>query len=214
MAYDPFAAAGESSKVKWNYSRPNDPDYTDNITGVVMELKQVQRTNAMNQQPEFWPNGDPKLDIAFIIDVPALGGEIMWSLKNYKGHATHQAATAALKQAGLPTNFTQYLGKQISIMTKDGRYGAGNPRPWSIAILGDSGVEHRGCALFSESNVQPEQTRQQPQAQGRGPVQQQHGQPQFNNPRLEHAFNNATQAVTQAQYSSGQPALYDQDIPF
>lgn len=213
---DPFAVAGQSNKVKWNYSRPNDPDFCAAITGDVIEIRQVQRTNAMNQQPEFWPDGNPKLDVAFVLDVPALEGEALWSLKNYKNHATYKAASKALMDAGLPTNsWTNFLGMNVTIATQPGTYGAGSPRPWQITINGPGSSETRGCKRWEPgSNDMASAQTQAPQGRG----QQQHAQPQFANPNLQHAYNQANAAVTQAQFNVPQqgtwPAVYDQEIPF
>ena len=192
MAYDPFAIRGaQTDRIKWNFSNPNEVDYKPSITGDIVEIRQVQAKNHMTGQRETWPDGNPKLNLCFVLDVPELGGEIGWVFSPKSAAA--DAVKSALAAAGLPGNSWGNIAQMnVTISTQDGMYGAGRPRPWHVTINGPATAPFRGMFPF-----EPKQEQQQAQ-----PVQQ---QPQFDNPQLQRSFNAATQAVKQAQFNVPNP---------
>lgn len=195
MAYDPFAIRGAANNnIKWNFSKPKEPDYKPSITGDIVEIRQVQAKNHMTGQREVWPDGNPKLNMCFVLDAPELGGEVGWVFSPKSAAA--DAVKAALAAAGLPGNSWANMAQMnVTISTQDGVYGSGHPRPWQVTINGPATAAFRGLFPFEPK---PEQQQQQPQQQ----YQQQpvHQQPQFDNPRLQQSFQQATQAVRQAQF--------------
>ena len=199
MAYDPFAIRGaQSDRIKWNFSNPNEVDYKPSITGDIVEIRQVQAKNHMTGQRETWPDGNPKLNMCFVLDVPELGGEVGWVFSPKSAAA--DAVKAALAAAGLPGNSWANMAQMnITISTQDGVYGAGRPRPWQVVINGPATAAFRGLFPFEPRQEQQPQQQAQPQPQ---PMQQ---QPQFDNPQLQRSFNAASAAVRQAQFNVPNP---------
>ena len=195
MAYDPFAIRGaQTDRIKWNFSNPNEVDYKPSITGDIVEIRQVQAKNHMTGQRETWPDGNPKLNMCFVLDVPELGGEVGWVFSPKSAAA--DAVKAALAAAGLPGNSWANMAQMnITITTQDGIYGSGRPRPWQVVINGPATAAFRG--LFPFEPKQEQQPQPQPQ-----PMQQ---QPQFDNPQLQRSFNAASAAVRQAQFNVPNP---------
>lgn len=202
MAYDPFAIRGaQSDHVKWNFSKPGEADYKPSITGDIVEIRQVQAKNHMTGQRETWPDGNPKLNMCFVLDVPELGGEVGWVFSPKSAAA--DAVKAALAAAGLPGNSWANMSQMnVTISTQDGVYGAGRPRPWQVVINGPATAAFRGLFPFEPKQEQP---KAQLQAQ---PRQQQ--APQFDNPQLQRSFNAATQAVRQSQFNMPQQPYQQQ----
>lgn len=199
MAYDPFAIRGaQSDHIKWNFSKPGEADYKPSITGDIVEIRQVQAKNHMTGQRETWPDGNPKLNMCFVLDVPELGGEVGWVFSPKSVAA--DAVKAALAAAGLPGNSWANMAQMnITISTQDGIYGSGHPRPWQVVINGPATAAFRGLFPFEPKQEQRPQQQAQPQAQ---PMQQ---QPQFDNPQLQRSFNAASAAVRQAQFNVPNP---------
>lgn len=199
MAYDPFAIRGaQTDRIKWNFSNPNEVDYKPSITGDIVEIRQVQAKNHMTGQRETWPDGNPKLNMCFVLDVPELGGEVGWVFSPKSAAA--DAVKAALAAAGLPGNSWANMAQMnITITTQDGIYGSGRPRPWQVVINGPATAAFRGLFPFEPKQEQQSQQQAQPQPQ---PMQQ---QPQFDNPQLQRSFNAASAAVRQAQFNVPNP---------
>lgn len=195
MTYDPFAIRGaQSDHVKWNFSKPGEADYKPSITGDIVEIRQVQAKNHMTGQRETWPDGNPKLNMCFVLDVPELGGEVGWVFSPKSAAA--DAVKAALAQAGLPGNsFANMAQMKVTISTQDGVYGSGRPRPWQVTINGPATSAFRGLFPFEPKQEQNQQQQAQPRQQ----------QPQFDNPQLQRSFNAASAAVRQAQFNVPNP---------
>lgn len=199
MAYDPFAIRGAQQNIKWNFSKPGEPDYTPSITGDIVEIRQVQAKNHMTGQKETWPDGNPKLNMCFVLDCPQLGGEVGWVFSPKSAAA--DAVKAALAAAGLPGNSWANMAQMnVTISTQDGVYGSGHPRPWQVVINGPATAAFRGLFPF------------EPKQEQQAPAQQQQ-QPQFDNPQLQRAFNGAAQAVRQAQFNVPQGNYQPQPQP-
>lgn len=207
MAFDPWSTPGtQKQNLKWNYSKPNDPDYTTQVTGDIVEIRQIQTKNHMTGQYETWPDGNPKLSMLLVIDSDQLGGEFGYVFIP-KGNAA-DAIRAGLRNAGIPDNtWANLQGKNITIMTNnDGApYGSGRPRPWVVSVNGEGTKPFRGMFPF-----EPKQNQQAPQGNQMAgqPVQQ-----NFANPQLQQAFNNASQAMHAAQFNTPQqrPQQYQQN---
>lgn len=122
----------------WNYSKPDKPGYSTLLVGTVLAIQEVQKMSyTMNGQPgapEFWPDGNPKMNIRLALATES--GE----LKTF----TFQPASKEQRAGRKPsvhmslfhltgdTDMMNLIGKTIGIQTQEGHYGQGNPRPWSV----------------------------------------------------------------------------------
>lgn len=141
----------------WNYSNPNNPGYMETLEGTVVEFSQPQHNNFQTKQPEFWPDGSPKLDWCFTIRGRS-GQELNWRFS--PGSATKpKACRQALMDAMPEAQYVEdVLGKFIRVQTQAGTYSVQNPRPWFVTILGDGEVDKvRGSVPPVQPVVQPGQ---------------------------------------------------------
>lgn len=215
----------------WNYSDPNKPDYKPQIQGSVVQIKEVQSVNFMTKKPEFWPDGNPKLNVGIVIQ-DQNGTEYDWIFSPKSAGA--EALAAALGPQA--TSMLEAAGKIIQVTTWEpqngGKWAAGNPRPWQVQIMGQSQVPYRGTVNYSKSNQQAQPQQAQPQPQQPMPQQQQQA------PRIVGQFYEVPTAGMQPQpmpqqqpqqyaqpqqpmqeqvpvQAYGEPGqVYDQDIPF
>lgn len=132
---------GTVQSHNWNYTKPEKPNYTLTLVGTVVALQEVQKraftNNGTPGMPEFWPEGNPKMNIR--IALAAQDG----SLRSF----TFQPASKRQRQEGTGvhmqlfgitgnTDMMKLIGKTLQFQTQDApegtRYGAGNPRPFVI----------------------------------------------------------------------------------
>lgn len=194
----------------WNYSDPNKDGYMTSLQGTVVEIKEVAKTKFNSNEIDCWEDGKPKLNICLTIQGQS-GRELDWIFGPggvTKPTAAMAACRAALQAAGLPAQSIAELGgKFISVATQEPpqgfAYGAQNPRPWAVQILGEGQVPFRGV---KEYQAQP--APQQPVAQPAPVVQPQPmAQPVAQAPVVQ------PQPVAQPAQVQESP-YYDQDIPF
>lgn len=202
----------------WNYSDPTKPDYKPQLQGSVVQIKEVQSVNYVTKKPEFWNDGNPKLNVAIVIQEQD-GTEYDW-IFSPKSTAADALAAALGPQA---TSMLEAAGKVIQVSTwepQNGmKYGANNPRPWQAQILGQSQVPYRGTVKY-QGNAQPQQQAQpQPQQQAAPPIVGQYyaaptvgmqPQPMQQQPMQQQPVQ---QQPAQQNWNEA-PAMYDQDIPF
>lgn len=132
---------GGASNYGWNYSKPDKPGYSTQLVGTVLAIQEVQKMGfTMNGQPgapEFWPDGNPKMNIRL-----ALATE-QGELKTFTFQpAGKQARMGQKKSVHMDlfhltgdTDMMNLIGKTICITTQEGRYGQGNPRPWYVQLV-------------------------------------------------------------------------------
>lgn len=125
----------------WNYSKPDKPGYSTTLIGTVLTIQEVQKMGfTMNGQPgapEFWPDGNPKMNIRLALATDT--GE----LKTFTFQPAGKQARMGQKRSvhmdlfALTgnTDMMNLIGKTICIQTQDGHYGQGNPRPWNVSIM-------------------------------------------------------------------------------
>lgn len=186
---------GGGANYNWNYSKPDKPDYSTTLVGTVIAIQEVQKmgytTNGQPGQPEFWPDGNPKMNIrlALVTD--------MGDIKTFTFQPASKAARMGQKRSVHmdlfhltgDTDMMALIGKTIAISTQEGRYGQGNPRPWTVQLVeagpyklaGPMPAEFKAPQVLANNAVSggqmnvPQQ-RQQPYQ----PVpQQQYQQPQY-----------------------------------
>lgn len=204
-----FENRGGGNGNGWNYSDPNKADYFTSIQGTVVEIKEVAKTKFNSNEIDCWEDGKPKLNICLTIQGQS-GRELDWIFGPggvTKPTAAMAACRAALQAAGLPAQSIAELGgKFISVATQEPpqgfAYGAQNPRPWAVQILGEGQVPFRGVKEYQaqqQAQPAPQQVVQAPVAPApMQPVAQPMAQPQ---------------SVAQPAPVQESP-YYDQDIPF
>lgn len=211
----------------WNYSDSSKPNYMTSIQGTVVEINEVQSRNYMTKQPEFWPDGNPKLNIEFVIQGQS-GRELPWVFSP-KSTAAQAVKTALLAMNPNAKSIAEVGGYLVEISTQEGQWGQGRPRPWNFKILGMGQAQFRGVGEYKPAATpQPQQQGQQPQQQqGQAPAivngyyepptpqPQQQAQPQAQ--QGDFAPQAQPQVQQQAQPQVVQEngvSVYDQDIPF
>lgn len=177
------------NNYSWNYSKPDKPGYSTLLVGTVLAIQEVQKmgytTNGQPGAPEFWSDGNPKMNIRLALATET--GE----LKTF----TFQPAGKEQKTGRKPsvhidlyhltgdTDMMNLIGKTIGISTKEGHYGQGNPRPWEVGFV-DAGPFELANELPSDFKVPrilansavsggQMQQPQQPQPMGYARLQQQ-----------------------------------------
>lgn len=204
------------TNYSWNYSNPNKEGYSTQLVGTVLAIQEIQKRGyTMNGQPgapEFWPDGNPKMNIRIALATPE--GE----LKAFTFQpAGRQARMGQKKSVHMDlfhltgdTDMNNLIGKTICITTQEGRYGQGNPRPWNVQLVEMGPFEAplpsefkvpqllaNSAASGGQVNAPQHQQQYQPQ-----PQPQQYQQPQ--------GFAPAYQQVQPQQY---QPQQYQQPQP-
>ena len=132
---------GSESKG-WNFSNPDKENYMTVIEGTVVEWTHPVRKIWGTQQDDCWPNGDPKRDWSFFIRGRS-GRELIWRFKpgsDKKPTVARRAIAAGLQAAG-GNRIEDIIGKFVRISTEEGKYGLGNPRPWTVEILGEGELD-------------------------------------------------------------------------
>lgn len=154
----------------WNYSDPEKTNYCTSITGDVVEMAEMQRTEYGTGRKLWWlPNGQknaqgrpfsyedtgkPVLDLKITL-VTEDGEEVMVGCKSGRTNIM-QALWNALKDAKI-NNATlgDFAGKNISIATK--AVYKGNARPFNARINGEGKTPFRGFIEYQA----PKKTDQQ-----------------------------------------------------
>ena len=230
-----FDIKGGSSKF-WNFSNNQNPGYMEYIEGTVVEIIYTQKYNTQTHQPDFWPEGDPKMQFHVVIRGRS-GQELTWPID--RKSVGVDACLAALDPDGSKeqVSFEELLGKFVRVQTQAGSYGNGRPRPWWVTILGDGEANAvRGLTDKSPGNRQQgqQQQRQQtppppvPQQQAPAPMPALQQQPPS---AFQVAQQTAQQAVAAQSFQSQMApqvnqvpvdaygvdptgGYYDSDIPF
>lgn len=127
-----------TTNYSWNYSKPDKPGYSTLLVGTVLAIQEVQKmgytVNGRPGAPEFWPDGNPKMNIRLALATES--GE----LKTFTFQPASKEARAGRKPSVHmslfhltgDTDMMNLIGKTIGIQTQEGHYGQGNPRPWSV----------------------------------------------------------------------------------
>lgn len=126
----------------WNYSNPNKEGYSNTLVGTIVAIQEVQkRAFSMNGQPgapEFWPEGNPKMNIRIALVTPE--GQYKTFTFQPAGKKQKESGTGvhmALFALTGNTDMMNLIGKTVQIQTQDPqpgtKYGAGNPRPFYVS---------------------------------------------------------------------------------
>ena len=184
------------ANYNWNYSNPNKPGYSTQLVGTVIAIQEVQKLGyTMTGQPgapEFWPDGNPKMNIRMILATEDGG------LKTFVFQPAGKAARMGQKPSVHmdlfhltdDTDMLNLIGNTICIQTEEGRYGQGNPRPWHVSLV-EAGPYEPAIPVPAEFKIpqvlannavsggQMNVSQQQPQWQQQQPQRQQQQQPQW-----------------------------------
>lgn len=130
---------GDTGIKWWNFSRPQDEDYNLTVTGTVLAIQKYQTTDRTTKMPDFWPEGDPKWRIRILfadfVGDPFIVGVTRSTKRNKEGAGKLHIDLAAI--AG--DNFTDLVGKTLSITTQEGQYGMSNARPFKVELQSGMG---------------------------------------------------------------------------
>lgn len=183
----------------WNYSNPRKEGYSTQLIGTVLAIQEVQKRsftmNGQPGQPEFWPDGNPKMNIRLALATES--GELKTFTFQPAGRDARMGKKKSIHMDLFhltgDTDMMNLIGKTICISTQDGHYGQGNPRPWFVQLV-DVGPfevplppEFKVPQVLANSAVSggqmnaPQPQYQQPQYQQ--PMQQQAYQPQYQQPQ-------------------------------
>lgn len=154
MALNP----GGASNYSWNYSKPDKPGYSTQLVGTVVAIQEVQKmgftTTGQPGAPEFWPDGNPKMNIRLALVTES--GDIKTFTFQPAGKAARMGQKKSVHMDLFhltgDTDMTNLIGKTICIQTQEGRYGQGNPRPWFVQIV-EAGPFQLNGQLPSEFKV-------------------------------------------------------------
>lgn len=214
MSLDPM---GMTQGNYWNYSNPNKDGYSTQLVGTVLSIQEVQAMSynpGGPRQPQFWPDGNPKMNIRLAMADDK--GELKLFTFQPAGKAARQGLKPSIHMSLFAltnnTGMKKLIGQTIMIVTREGSYGANNPRPWEVAIvdagpfslsMGELPEEYKVPRVLANEGAHGGQTMGQPMMQQQPmpayPQQmQQMQQPAYQQP----------QPMQQMQYQK--PQIYQQ----
>lgn len=138
MSLNPVAA-----NYNWNYSNTEKPGYSDVLIGTVLAIQEVQATKYRSTDPDFWPDGNPKLNIRMAF------ADQNGMLKTFTFQPANKDAKRGLKKSVHmdlfhltgDTDMTNLIGKTIKIQTwpvnpsTNAPWGTGNPRLFDVSLV-------------------------------------------------------------------------------
>jgi len=134
---------------RWNYSDPNSPGYSTSIIGTVANFQEVQAMKfappGQPKLPDFWPDGNPKMNIRVILIGPSGGFRTLTFTPAGKAAKQGEKKSLHIDLFNLAggQNIMDLVGKTIEISTQEPPagfgYGQGNPRPWNARLVEDQG---------------------------------------------------------------------------
>ena len=156
-----FENRGGSSN-KWNYSDSSKEGFMTQIQGTVVEVKEVAATKFNSNEIDRWPDGHAKINVCLVIQGQS-GKELEWVFSPgsvVKPTPAMQACRTALQAAGYPAvSVAELGGMTVNISTvqppEGFSYGVGNPRPWTVQIVGAGTVPFRGVTEYEEVPAPP-----------------------------------------------------------
>lgn len=204
---------GGAGNYSWNYSKPDRDGYSTQLVGTVVAIQEVQKmgytTTGQPGAPEFWPDGNPKMNIRLALVTEQ--GE----LKTFTFQpAGKQARMGQKKSVHMDlfhltgdTDMMNLVGKTLCISTQEGHYGPGNPRPWFVQLV-DAGPFQLSQPLPPEFKL-PQVLANS--AVSGGQVQQpQQRQPQYQQPQQYQPAPQYQQQPMQQQPQYQQQPMYPQ----
>lgn len=147
MYLNPTIGGNSEERHNWNYSNPNNPGYSTELVGTVINIQEVQAreysSNGQKGNPKFWVDGNPVMNIRMIFAGPS-GGYRTWTFapaskaaKEGKKKSVHLDLFALTGN----TDMMNLVGKTLRVSTQEPPagfgYGVNNPRPWHVELVPD-----------------------------------------------------------------------------
>lgn len=223
MSLDPM---GMTQGNYWNYSNPNKEGYSTQLVGTVLAIQEVQAMSynpGGPRQPQFWPDGNPKMNIRLALADDK--GELKLFTFQPAGKAARQGLKPSIHMSLFAltnnTGMKKLIGQTIMIATREGSYGANNPRPWEVAIvdagpfslsIGELPEEYKVPRVLANEGAHGGQTmgmQQQPMMQQPMPAypqqMQQMQQPAYQQPQPMQQMQYQKPQIYQQPYQQQQP---------
>lgn len=135
MSINPTGAVN----YNWNYSNQNKEGYSPTLIGTVVAIQEIQKRSFSTNgpgMPEFWPDGNPKMNIRIVLVTPE-GQFKTFTFQPVSGKSIGDPKKIHNQLFALTgnTDMMNLIGKTIQISTEPGTYGAGNPRPFTATLV-------------------------------------------------------------------------------
>lgn len=111
----------------WNYSDPEKPDYCLTITGTLVGIDNPQAYDFQTKKARVWDDGSPVRNIRLFIQPEGTTDEVSVTFR------PKSALFDAFGKAGCGS-ITDAIAHRLTITTREGTYGFGNPRPWTVEL--------------------------------------------------------------------------------
>lgn len=137
--------SGSTTSNSWNYTKPNQPNYTQSLIGTIVAIQKIQAheytQNGTPGKPKFWPQGDPVMNQRIALARP--DGSLVHFVYQQAGRKNKEQDTGihmALFHLTGDSDMNALIGKTIQLDTWDMvgangqiiKYGSGNPRPFTV----------------------------------------------------------------------------------
>lgn len=110
----------------WNYSNPEKPNYCTSLAGAVVGIDNPQAYDFQSGKPRTWDDGSPVRNIRLFVKEAKTGDELS---------ITFKPKSALFDAIGEQVDsVADLVGHELMLSTKEGSYGFGNPRPWSVEV--------------------------------------------------------------------------------
>lgn len=131
----------------WNYCDPEKHGHSEVLEGVVVGMDNPQAYEYNTGKKLCWDNGAPKRNIRLFLATDNGEKSITFTPKSALFNAF--AATDI-------DSFEDLIGRKVKVVTKDGMYFRGNPRPWSVEV-GDTveGVKLHKVPVIDYETMNP-----------------------------------------------------------
>lgn len=142
MALNP---SGSTVSNSWNYTKPDQPNYTQSLIGTIVAIQEVQAReytqNGTPGAPKFWPQGDPMMNHRIALARP--DGSLVhfvYQPASKKNKEQDTGIHMALFHLTGNSDMNALIGKTIQLDTWDMvrangqviKYASGNPRPFTV----------------------------------------------------------------------------------
>lgn len=146
MSLNPSGA----NSTSWNYTKPDQPGFSETLVGTVVAIQEVQKRaftgNGTPGAPEFWPEGNPKMNIRLAL-ATSDGQLVTFTFQpaSKKQREGNYGIHMALYHLTGDTDMMNLIGKTIQLSTQSApvnpatgqpmQYGSGNPRPFQAQLV-------------------------------------------------------------------------------
>lgn len=139
---------GGASNYNWNYSNPNKDGFSEDLTGTIVSLQEIQaREFSMNGQlgrPRFWPDGNPVMNIRVGLATADGALKSITFAKAGKKQVRGEKPSLHMSLYGLTNgNMMELIGKTVHLHTWSANpntgqtWGQGNPRMFAVEEVPD-----------------------------------------------------------------------------